>query len=162
MAAIKTQGTDLYTIDPDTGTLLDVGCITSISGIDTSIEQVETTCLNDNARSYIAGLGTPGTATFGIQTDPQNPNHIRLLELKNAGTTLQWAIGWSDGEAPPTVGPIDSNGDYDFVLPPTRSWLTFEGYMNSYPFEFALNSVVTSNIGIQVSGDPVLVPKSSS
>jgi hypothetical protein len=161
MAAIKTQGTDLFTIDPDTGTLLDVGCITSISGIDTSIEQVETTCLNDNARSYIAGLGTPGTATFGIQTDPQNPNHIRLLELKNAGTTLQWAVGWSDGEAPPTVG-TDSNGDYDFVLPPTRSWLTFEGYMNSYPFEFALNSVVTSNIGIQVSGDPVLVPKSSS
>lgn len=155
MAAIKTQGTDLYAIDPDDGTILDVGCITSISGVDTSIEQVETTCLNDDARTYIAGLGTPGTATFGIQTDPQDPVHVRLLELKNAGTTLQWAIGWSDGEAEPTVGV-----DGDFDLPATRSWLTFEGYMNSYPFEFALNAVVTSNIGIQVSGDPVLVPKS--
>lgn len=155
MAAIKTQGTDLYAIDPDDGTIIDVGCITSISGVDTSIEQVETTCLNDDARTYIAGLGTPGTATFGIQTDPQDPVHVRLLELKNAGTTLQWAIGWSDGETAPTVG-VD--GDFDF--PATRSWLTFEGYMNSYPFEFALNAVVTSNIGIQVSGDPVLVPKS--
>lgn len=161
MAAVKTQGTDLFAIDPDTGTLIDVGCITSISGIDTSIEQVETTCLNDTARSYIAGLGTPGTATFGIQTDPQDQNHIRLLELKNAGTTLKWAIGWSDGTAAPTVG-ADSGGDDEFVLPPTRSWLTFEGYMNSFPFEFALNSVVASNVGIQVSGDPVLVPKSSS
>lgn len=155
MAAIKTQGTDLYAIDPDDGTIIDVGCITSISGVDTSIEQVETTCLNDDARTYIAGLGTPGTATFGIQTDPQDPVHVRLLELKNAGTTMQWAIGWSDGETAPTVG-VDS----DFDLPATRSWLTFEGYMNSYPFEFALNAVVTSNIGIQVSGDPVLVPKS--
>lgn len=155
MAAIKTQGTDLYAIDPDDGAILDVGCITSISGVDTSIEQVETTCLNDSARSYIAGLGTPGTATFGIQTDPQDPVHVRLLELKNAGTTLQWAIGWSDGDAAPTVGVDD-----DFDLPETRSWLTFEGYMNSFPFEFDLNSVVTSNIGIQVSGDPVLVPKS--
>lgn len=155
MAAIKTQGTDLYAIDPDDGTIIDVGCITSISGVDTSIEQVETTCLNDDARTYIAGLGTPGTATFGIQTDPQDPVHVRLLELKNAGTTMQWAIGWSDGETAPTVGV-----DGDFDLPATRSWLTFEGYMNSYPFEFALNAVVTSNIGIQVSGDPVLVPKS--
>lgn len=155
MAAIKTQGTDLFAIDPDDGTIIDVGCITSISGVDTSIEQIETTCLNDDARTYIAGLGTPGTATFGIQTDPQDPVHVRLLELKNAGTTLQWAIGWSDGETAPTVGV-----DGDFDLPATRSWLTFEGYMNSYPFEFALNSVVTSNIGIQVSGDPVLVPKS--
>lgn len=155
--ALRTQGTDLYAIDPEDGTLIDVGCITSISGVDTSIEQVETTCLNDNARTYMAGLGTPGTATFGIQTDPQDPNHIRLLELKNAGTTLQWAIGWSDGDEPPTV---DAGGE-DFTLPPSRSWLTFEGYMNSFPFEFALNSVVTSNIGIQVSGDPVLVPKTA-
>lgn len=157
MAAIKTQGTDLYAIDPDDGTILDVGCITSISGVDTSIEQVETTCLNDDTRSYIAGLGTPGTATFGIQTDPQDPVHVRLLELKNAGTMLQWAIGWSDGEDAPTVDALDD----DFDLPATRSWLTFEGYMNSYPFEFELNAVVTSNIGIQVSGDPVLVPKTS-
>lgn len=157
MAAIKSQGTDLFAIDPEDGTILDVGCITSISGIDTSIEQVETTCLNDSSRSYIAGLGTPGTATFGIQTDPQDPVHVRLLELKNAGTTLQWAIGWSDGTEPPTVDALDE----DFDLPDTRSWLTFEGYMNSYPFEFALNAVVTSNIGIQVSGDPVLVPKSA-
>lgn len=153
--SVRTQGTDLFAIDPDSGEIIDVGCITSISGVDTSIEQVETTCLNDSARSYIAGLATPGTATFGIQTDPQNANHVRLLELKNAGTTLSWAIGWSDGTDAPTVDALTD----DFDLPTTRSWLTFEGFMNSYPFEFALNSVVTSNIGIQVSGEPVLVPK---
>lgn len=159
---IKAQGTDLYAIDPATGTLLDVGCITSIDGIDTAIDQIETTCLNDQARTYEAGLATPGAATFGLQFDPADPAHIRLHQLKTAGTTLQWAIGFSDGvDVVPTVG-TDSAGNDEFVLPATRSWLTFEGYMNSYPFTFGLNTMVTSTVGIQVSGEPVLIPKSSS
>ena len=158
---LKSQGSDLFTIDPDTGALLDVGCITSIDGIDTAIDQIETTCLNDLARTYEAGLATPGAATFGLMFDPADVNHIRLHQLKSAGVTLQWAIGLSDGTAQPTTG-TDSAGDDEFVLPPTRSWITFEGYMNSFPFTFALNTMVTSTVGIQVSGDPVLVPKSSS
>ena len=158
---IKAQGTDLFAIDPATGTLLDVGCITSIDGIDTAIDQIETTCLNDVSRTYEAGLATPGAATFGLMFDPADPAHIRLHQLKTAGTTLQWAIGFSDGIAAPTVAP-DSAGNDEFVLPATRSWLTFEGYMNSYPFTFGLNTMVTSTVGIQVSGEPVLIPKSSS
>jgi hypothetical protein len=159
---IKAQGTDLFAIDPADGSLLDVGCITSIDGIDTAIDQIETTCLNDQARTYEAGLATPGAATFGLQFDPSDPAHIRLHQLKTAGTTLQWAIGFSDGVGiEPTVG-TDSSGEDEFVLPPTRSWLTFEGYMNSYPFTFGLNTMVTSTVGIQVSGEPVLLPKSSS
>lgn len=158
---IRSQGTDLYTIDPDTGALLDVGCITSIDGIDTAIDQIETTCLNDLSRTYEAGLATPGAATFGLQFDPADVNHIRLHQLKTAGRTLQWAIGFSDGTLAPTTA-VDSAGDDEFVFPPTRSWLQFEGYMNSYPFTFALNTMVTSTVGIQVSGEPILIPKSSS
>jgi len=165
---IPAQGTDLYAIDPDTGDLLDVGCITSIDGIDTAIDQIETTCLNDTSRTYVAGLATPGAATFGLQFDPADVNHIRLHQLKTSGVTMQWAIGFSDGPKdaegnglPPTTG-TDSNGDPEFILPPNRSWLTFEGYMNSYPFTFALNTMVTSTVGIQVSGEPVLIPKSTS
>ena len=159
---IKSQGTDLFTIDPDTGTLLDVGCITSLDGIDTAIDQIETTCLNDLARTYESGLATPGAATFGLQFDPSEPAHIRLHQLKTAGVTLQWVVGFSDGTASPTVG-TDSSGDDEFVLPPTRSWLPFSGYMNSYPFTFGLNAMVTSTIGIQVSGDVgPPIPKSSS
>lgn len=151
--SIKTQGTDLYVLDPDDGEVLLVGCVTAIDGIDTAIDQIETTCLSESARTYIAGLATPGTATFTINTDPSDDTHVRLHELKTAGTNLQWAIGWSDGTSPPTVG-----SDDEFSLPTARSWLTFEGYMNSFPFSFAQNAVVTSTIGIQVSGDPVLVP----
>lgn len=155
--AVKTQGTDLYFIEPDTGTVKSVGCVTSIDGIDTSIEQIETTCLNAMARSYEAGLASPGTATFGINTDPKDPVHVLLHQLKTGGVTLRWAVGWSEspGLPPTTTG---TGPDADFDLPPARSWIVFEGYMASFPFSFNQNAVVQSSIGIQVSGEPVLIP----
>ncbi len=152
--AVKTQGTDLYTIDPDTGTVLKVGCVTSIDGIDTALDQIETTCLEDTARTYEAGLATPGTASFGINVDPKDASHLRLHQLKVAGVTLPWALGWSET---PGLAPTADTGGY-FNLPGGRSWLTFEGFMNSFPFTFAQNAVVQSTVGIQVSGEPVLTP----
>jgi tail tube protein len=159
---MKAQGTELYTIDPADGSVIVVGCPTSIDGIDTSVDQNETTCLNSLARTYEAGLATPGTATFGIQTNPQDPSHVRLHQLKIAGTTLQWAVGWSDGTGTDPTVETNSDGEYEFVLPNTRSWVTFEGFMNSFPFSFALNSQVTSTVGIQISGEPVLTPATAS
>lgn len=152
--AVKTQGTDLYAIDPEDNSLLKVDCVTSIGGIDTAIEQIETTCLESPARTYEAGLATPGAASFGINVDPKQPSHLRLHQLKVAGTSLQWALGWS--ESPGTPPTIDTNGNFN--LPPARSWITFEGFMNSYPFTFAQNAVVQSTVGIQISGEPTLIP----
>jgi hypothetical protein len=158
---MKTQGTELYTIDPADGSLIVVGCVTSIDGIDVQVEQNEITCLQDLVRRYEAGLGTPGTATFGIYTNPQDPTHVRLHELKVEGATLQWAVGFSDGTGvDPTVSGT-SAGDYDFTLPDNRSWIKFEGFMNSFPFSFQQNTSVQSNIGIQVSGEPELIPATS-
>jgi len=154
---MKTQGTELYAIDPADGSLIAVGCVTSIDGIDVQVEQNEVTCLEDLVRRYEAGLGTPGTASFGIYTNPADPTHVRLHQLKVAGTSLKWAVGWSDGTGiDPTVDGT-SVGDYDFNLPSSRSWITFEGFMNSFPFSFQQNASVQSNVGIQVSGEPVLV-----
>lgn len=158
--AIKTQGTMLYTIDPDTGAVIEVGCVTAINGIDTTLEQIETTCLSSPARTYIAGLATPGAATFTINADPQDDSHIRLHQLKVGGVTLPWAVGWADGDNPPTSA-LNTDGTYDFVTTTERTWLLFEGFMNAFPFDFAQNSVVTSNIGIQVSGEPEWIPAAS-
>jgi hypothetical protein len=151
---MKTQGTDLYAIDPRDGALIDVGCVTSLDGIDSTIDQIETTCLSGSERTYEAGLGTPGTATFGLNIDTSDDNHILLHEIKQLGLTLYWAVGMSDGTAPPTVDTNDT-----FNLPTTRSWITFRGFMNSFPFNFALNGVVASTVGIQVSGAQALIPK---
>ena len=159
---MKAQGTELYAIDPADGSVIVVGCPTSIDGIDTSVDQNETTCLNSLARTYEAGLATPGTATFGIQTNPQDESHIRLHQLKVSGTTLKWAVGWSDGTGVDPTSTTDSDGDYVFDLPANRSWIIFDGFMNSFPFSFGLNAQVTSTVGIQVSGEPELIPATAS
>lgn len=152
--AITSQGTKLYVIDPSNDTVLTVGCPTNIDGIDSTVGQNETTCLGDTTRTYMAGLATPGAATFTINFDPADASHVRLHALKVAGTTLTWAVGMSDGTAAPT---FYTNGDFD--LPTSRSWIQFNGFMTSYPFTFALDTPVTSTVGIQVSGDPVLTVK---
>jgi hypothetical protein len=154
--AKATKGTVLYTIDPLDDSVLIVGCTTDISGIDTTIEQLETTCLADLARTYEAGMPTPGAATFTINFDPADASHVRLHQLKVAGTTLPWAVGIGVGAAP-TVH-VDTAGDGSFVLPSTRPWITFDGFMNSYPFSFPLAGLITSQVGIQVSGEPVVTP----
>src|SRR5690625_6685379 len=90
--AIKTQGTRLYVIDPGlSGPVsdLNVGCVTSIDGIDTTIEQLETTCLESPARTYVSGLATPGSATFTIQFDPSDASHVRMHELRSEEHTSE-------------------------------------------------------------------------
>ncbi len=153
--SVSAQGTQLYFVDPADGSINKVDCITELTGLSQTRDQVETTCLDDNERTYKPGLATPGTANFSIYPDPDTGSHLRLHELFVAGTTLDWAVGWSDGkDIPPTD--FDSNG---WVLPTTRTWLTFQGYISDYPFDFAQNSEVTSALGIQTSGPTVWIPK---
>jgi hypothetical protein len=153
--AVKTQGTELYFIDPDGAVVTEVGCVTTLTGLTAPRDQIETTCLDSTGRTYVGGMPTPGEASFTVNFDPADPSHVRLHELYTEGVMLDWAIGWSDGTTPPTG---DSSG---YTLPTDRSWLTFEGELTSVPFDFALNSVVVSNCAIQVSGLPVLTPKTA-
>lgn len=159
--AVRTQGTELFLIDPEDNSILKVGCVTTITGLTAARDQIETTCLDAAARSYEPGMPTPGTASFGVNFDPADQSHVRLHELYVAGTKVDWALGWGDfTPGPPAQGPlptVDSDGAYE--LPNGRSWITFNGYISDLPFDFALNAVVTSSISIQVSDFPLLVPK---
>lgn len=154
--AVKTQGSSLFFIDPNTNFVVKVGAVSSISGISASRDQIETTDLESNARTYEAGLTAPGTASFGIRFDPQSESHLALHQIFKQGKTVKWALGWSDGIAEPIIDPIVTN---QFVMPSTRSFLIFEGYVADCPFDFSLNSVVESSVSLQVSGFPELQPK---
>lgn len=156
--SVKTQGTMLYVIDPTDGSALEVECVVNFDGLDVTREQIETTCLSSDTRTYVSGLGTPGTASFTINANPNSASHVRLHQLYLAGNDLTFAVGWSDGTAAPTTM-ANSAGEFEFVLPTTRTWIEFEGFINSFPFSFAQNTVVTSTIGVQVSGSPVWVQK---
>ena len=151
--AIKTQGTELCFIDPDSFAVTKVGCVTSVTGLTAARDQIETTCLDSDARTYEAGMATPGAAQFNINFDTSDTSHVRLHELYVEGTKVDWVLGWSDGTTLPTS---DSTA---FTLPTTRSWIEFNGYISDLPFDFALNTVVGSNVSIQVSDFPTLHAK---
>lgn len=152
--SVLTQGTRLYFRDPVGPTVTEVVCATAITGIQATRDQIEDTCLSGTTRTYKPGLPTPGTAQVSINFDPSEASHIRLHELYREGVDLHWAVGWSDGTAPPTLGTAD-----DLELPTTRSWVFWEGFISDCPFDFSLNSVVTSSISIQLSGFPQLQAK---
>jgi Phage tail tube, TTP, lambda-like len=147
--SIKTQGSKLYCIDPDTHAVLGVECMTQFNPGGAPADQLEDTCMEDTGgtRTYKPGLRTPGQASVEIKPDPANESHVRMFELSQGDVkNLDWALGWSDGTEDPTA---DSNG---FDLPATRTWLTFNGYIADFPFNFALNTLVEGTISIQRSG----------
>jgi hypothetical protein len=159
--AKKTQGTMLYVIVPadesNPAALLRVGCVTNLTGISATRDQIETTCLESIARTYEAGMPTPGTATFTVNFDPEDATHLAVHALFRSGDKVDWAIGWSDGTTAPTLA-----SDDEFDLPDTRTWILFNGFVNDVPFDFALNTVVTSNIGVQLSDFPEIFPRTAS
>ena len=160
--SILTQGTQVYVLaptaaDPAVFEVLAIECVTAFSPGGSPADQIEDTCLEEtNARSYLRGLRTPGSASLTINADPRNASHLRLLQLSESEdqTPLKWAIGWSDGV---DIEPTMLTGD--FVLPATRTWFTFQGYVSDFPFDFAANTVVTTAAAIQRSGSAVWVAK---
>lgn len=147
--SILAQGTQIWFIDPTGSTLTEIPDATSLNPGGAPADQIETTPLSASARTYKKGLRTPGQAQVGINADPAIPAHTRLFELSkdNSDTRIKFAVGMSDGTAPPTV----TTGN--FTLPVTRSWFTFEGYIADFPLDFAANGVVTTTCAIQRSGD---------
>ena len=145
-----TQGTQIYLVDPADSSILEIQCATTFNPGGAPRDQLDDTCLADSEASSKPGLRRPGQATIGINSDPENDSHIRLHELSEDDTNaiVQFAVGWSDGTAAPTS--VDSAGN--FVLPTTRTWFTFAGYVADFPFDFSLNTLVTTQVTIQRSG----------
>ena len=158
--SVLTQGTQIFFIDPEFDSngagVREVECATTFTPGGNPADQIEDTCLSATTRSYKPGLRTPGQATMGLNADPENVSHVRLHELSETdpAPTLKWAVGWSDGTAEPT---LDSNGDFD--LPTDRTWFVFEGYVSDFPFDFAANTVVTTQAAIQRSGGSAWIRK---
>lgn len=161
--AIKTQGTELYAFDPVEKEILYVACVDTIDGLDEQIEQIETTCLSDLARTYEGGLATPQAVTFTIQFDPDNEDNIKLYNIKKSGRNLDWFIGFryeENGAAVvPGPAPTYDSVEDEVTTPETRAWIVFNAYMANFPFAFNQNDVVRSAISAQVSGEILVIPK---
>jgi hypothetical protein len=157
---MKVQGTDFYYIDPVTGDLNTVECVTSIDGAGSTRGTVSVpSCISDTkaVAQKLPGDLTPGTMTIGVNADPKIESHLRLHELLSSTDPFPIAIGLSDGArndddeslVPATIG---SDGDFD--LPTGRSWLVTKGFVSAFPWSLAGNAVVTTTASIELS-EPV-------
>lgn len=157
--SLKTQGSHLYIIDPDASAgneILRIECAVSIDGPSAPRDQIETTCLEDTARTYVAGMPTPGQLSCKISFDPAKPSHLRLYELWQSGDTFDMALGYSDGTSAPTLA---SDGT-SFDFPTSRSFMELlNTYVADVPQSLALNAVVSADVSFQLSGFPTLHKK---
>ncbi|MEN3158295.1 phage tail tube protein [Alkalimonas sp. NCh-2] len=154
--SVLTQGTHIFFKDPaDGGGVVRVVKATQFNPGGNPADQIEDTGLEDFDRTYQKGMRTPGQASMTINADPNQASHIRLHELsqQEGDTTLDWVIGWSDGTAEPTFV------DGAWVLPDSRTWFKFRGYVSDFPFDFQLNAVVTTQVAIQRTGGSQWVKK---
>lgn len=152
--AVKTQGTQLFAIDPADCSVITVECTTGLTGLGAPREQIETTCLDADVRTYVGGLATPGQLTVGLNFDPSIASHYRLYEMWRDNVDFKFAIGLG----PETDVPTTSSG-CDFDYPTTRTFIEAEGYIVDFPLEIALNAVITSSIPFQLSGEYTIFRK---
>jgi len=156
VGTVKTQGTELWVVNPISGSepdLLKFACPTGIQGLGGPKSQINDTCLDaTDDETFQAGLGSPGQVTVPFNFIPSNNSHQILFDLKELGTRLPWIIGLSDGTAAPTVAT-----DGTFVPPtsPNRTTIGFTAYIADVNIDIAGNDIVKGTMLLQRSGPVV-------
>jgi hypothetical protein len=152
---LKTQGTALYMLDT-TGSperVLKIANLTNVDSLGGSAGDIDVTNFDSTAKEYLVGLLDNGTASFGLNLSPSEDSHQVILE-NAGGARFRWAIGCSDGTAPPTIGagPV-------FVLPTTRTWFTFQASIQEATRAFATDDAIRIQGSLRVSGSILMTPK---
>lgn len=103
------------------------------------------------------GGGTGATATAIIED-----GSVVAVNITNPGSgyTSLPTVAMTGGAGSGATG-VAELGDGDFLLPPTRTWFVFDGYVSDFPFDFAANTVVTTAATIQRSGGSAWIRKTA-
>ena len=153
---VKTQGTELFTVDAlssSVASVLKFECPTGITGLGGAADQLETTCLDTvGDKEFTGGLGNPGQVSVPFNFIPRSGSHQILFDLKESAEVMPWVIGLSDGTGTPT---LDSNDDLVPQASPARTSIYFNGYVADLNIDIATNEIVRGTLTIQRSGSPV-------
>lgn len=106
----------------------------------------------------ITGGGGSGAAATAV-LDGDAVVAINITSPGTGYTSVPTVTLSGDGTGATATATI--NLDEDFVLPPTRTWFVFEGYVADFPFDFAANSVVSTAVSIQRSGGSAWLKKTA-
>lgn len=147
----STKGTQLYMRYQSTSGyhVVQVGCPTGITGLGGAASKIDDTCLDDLEMKSKPGMPDPGQMNVGLNFDPAVVSHQDLWNLFEDQTVTEWAIGWGDGK---DIPPVVDIGSGQMTFPTTRTFTSFDGYIADLPLDFALNSLVKSQMAVQRNG----------
>jgi hypothetical protein len=150
LGTIKTQGTELFLINPLTTdpSIVKFACPTGVTGLGGAKDQIEDTCLDATTdKTFVAGLGNPGQVSVPFNLIPRETSHQLLYTLKEAGTVLDWIACLSESATDPTL-----DSDFAFVAPNDRTSFAFEAYISDVNIDIATNEIVRGTLTLQRSG----------
>lgn len=140
MAYLKSQLCSIWRYDNTASpltTYAQIGQVTSISGPDGSVPEVDVTNLDSTGKEYIGGLPDFGSVTLEVIFDAATATtmHEQIWNDFLSQTVTTYQIRLSD--SPQTT-------------------ITFTGYPNQYSYSLGVDAAVTASLGIKVSGAPAL------
>lgn len=154
MAGMHSKGTHIYFAVDDT--IYQLACPTGVNVPRATREPIQDTCIGDRNHTYQPGMGTPPTVSVNGNFQPGEATHVYLYNAQENDTNIRWFVGLGESEDAPD---FDSAGDV--VLPDSRSWLHFDGYISDTPIDIQLDSLITVEFIIQMSGNSSLIPAAS-
>ena len=106
-----------------------------------------------------SGGGGTGAAATAIIADGK----VVGFNITNAGSgyTSKPSITLTGGAGTGAAASAVLGDADDFVLPSTRTWFLFDGYVADFPFDFAANAAVTTAATIQRSGGSAWIRKTT-
>ncbi|KRG38823.1 hypothetical protein ARC78_15200 [Stenotrophomonas pictorum JCM 9942] len=97
---LRTQGTELYMLDPDAAPgseVLKIGNITGYGDFGKQSNDIITTNLDSVAVEKLAGLPDNGDLGLTVNVDPKGASHQKLEALAGTDARRVFVIGYSDG-----------------------------------------------------------------
>ena len=140
MAYIRSQLCTIWRYDNTASpvtTYAQIGQVTSISGPDGSVPEVDVTHLSSTGKEYIAGLADFGSVSCEVIADPATVTtlHEQIWNDFLAGTVTTYQIRLSDSPA---------------------TLITFTAYPNQFSWNLGVDEAVRATLGFKVTGSPTL------
>ena len=141
MAYIRSQNCSIWKASSaasPVGAYAQVGQVTSISGPDGNIPEIDVTHLGSSGKEFIAGLADWGSVTCEVIADPATLStlHEEIFNDFLAGTQSNIQVRLSDSPA---------------------TSLTMAAYPNQFSFSLGVDEAVRATIGFKVTGAPTLL-----
>lgn len=143
MSKSRSVGTKLLIAAATGNTDVEVGALSSVSGIDASADEVEVTDMGntDGYREYLPGFKDGGEVSLSGYMDGEDAGQARLYELMESGDVVDCKI-----QFPAKIG---------------KTW-SFKAGVTKFTTSADVDDAITFEATLKVSGKPTLAPTTAS